>query len=86
MRDSYFCSHILKAITESLIHKYLANFLIYPFNLQTLRYTSPPEVCPKTTCLLILLLTRLFKTKTTYPKTEVTLFFMLCVCVQRGAF
>lgn len=68
---------------RNLIHKYLANFLMHPFTLQTLRYTSPPEVDPKMTCLLILLLTRLFKTKITYSKTEWH-FSSCCVCVGGG--
>lgn len=50
MRKSYFSSHVLRAITDYLIHRCLANVLIHPFNLQASSDTSPPKLGPKTAC------------------------------------
>lgn len=76
-RGILFILYVLKAIIDGLIHKCLANFLVYPFHHQAGRHTSPSEPCPETSCPPILLFTRFFKTKTTFPPKGAILYFML---------
>lgn len=77
-RGILFILYVLKAIIDGLIYKCLANFLVYPFHHQAGRCISPSEPGPKTSCPSpILLFTRFFKTKTTFPPKEAILYFML---------